>query len=195
MASQIDICNEALGLLGKLPIVDIDESTPNAQKCKVLWDSARDEALRMGEWNFVTTRVQLVQEFDPPLFGYDYVYTRPADCLRLIRVARYEYELDDETAPKISYRLEGAAILCNEAELFAKYIRSETATGLYDPLFCGFLAANLAAKLAGAFVLGAKVVQTMLELTKYRFAIAAGIDRKEAGPAQRRINSSWRDAR
>lgn len=195
MASQTDICNEALGLISKPAITDIDEGTLTSLKCKNFWENACDEALRVREWNFATVRVQLAQDFDVPIYGYDYAYTKPADCLRLVCVARDAYDMDRDTAPEISYKLEGDSVLCNEEELFAKYIKRVTETGLYDPLFCSYLAACLAAKLAGSFVLGMKAVQSMLELARYRLSLASPVDRQESGSSQRRINSSWLDAR
>jgi len=196
MASDVSICTQALGLLGKPGITALTDGSPAAVKCSQFYTDTLDEVLRAHEWNFATTRVQLVQDFlGTPVYGYDYAYGKPADCVKLIKVARTGYELDNDALPAISYKLEGNLILANEEELFCKYIVRVTDAGLFDSLFSFAFAAALAPKLAGAFNLGLKITQNMVQLAEYALANAKKIDNMESGTPQRRVNSSWLDAR
>lgn len=98
-ATNISICNEALGLIAAEPIVINTDST-NRTYCETFFARAYKEILASHFWNFATKRVFTV-ETDSPLFGYNNAFTIPSDCIRIWTVD------DDQSA---HYRRIGAVI-------------------------------------------------------------------------------------
>lgn len=80
-----DVCNMALGYIGKAPIVTIDDDSDNAMKCKLYYDNCRRQLLRSFEWNFARRQTQL-ERIDKELLGWSYVYNYPEDCLLVYSV-------------------------------------------------------------------------------------------------------------
>lgn len=53
MTSITQICNRALASIGtRSTIASIDEDSPEAQNCKLIFEDTRDEILSMAPWNF-----------------------------------------------------------------------------------------------------------------------------------------------
>lgn len=88
MASDVDICNLALGFLGDDAIIteiDPPDGSPQSEHCSRFYPIARDNMLEMHDWKFNTTRVT------PALIGstvteWQYAYALPAGCLKVLAV-------------------------------------------------------------------------------------------------------------
>lgn len=138
MASEVEICNRALGKLGAGRITSLDDATVEARACKDRFDTARDALLRRYAWNFSVTRTDLAASATAPSFGFDAAYPVPADCLRVL-------EVQDGAA----WKVEGGNILSDlSAPLYVRYIRQVTDAGSFDPMFVEALAAKLAYEMA-----------------------------------------------
>ena len=64
MASEVDICNLALGHLGDnatVSSISPPEGSAQAEHCARFYPLARDALLEMGYWNFAMRRVALAQ--------------------------------------------------------------------------------------------------------------------------------------
>ena len=57
--TKVNICNEALNMIGAKSIQSFDENTENARRCASIYDSSRKALLRMHPWSFAKKRVQL----------------------------------------------------------------------------------------------------------------------------------------
>lgn len=86
MASDTDIANHALRLLGQGTIVSLDDGSDTGNKVDDIYEDTRDNLLRSHPWNFATKRVQLARSSTAPAFEFDYAYVLPADWLRTISV-------------------------------------------------------------------------------------------------------------
>jgi hypothetical protein len=133
MASQTAICNQALIQVGHDTLADVDDSTPRGRKLLAAWPIVLDALLAAHAWGFATRRVALQQSATVPVWGYDYAYQLPSDCLRLL-----------EVYPDSAYQLESGQILSDEDEMSIKYVCRVTQTGLFSPLFALALADALA---------------------------------------------------
>jgi hypothetical protein len=195
MASQLGIVNEALGLLGEMPIDDIDDTQdPKAVKVKAFWDVARDQLLERFAWSFATTRVALQQDAEAPTYGFTYAYVIPADCIRVLEATAYTDDMDVDDRSKMSCRIESGRVLTNETAVYLKYVRRVEETGRFSPLFCSALAAALAAMLASALTKSGSTTQAMLQLAEMRLREARASDNIQSGAVMRKT-SSWKDAR
>lgn len=195
MASQLDIVNEALGLLGEMPIDDIDDTQdPKAVKAKAFWEITRDQLLERASWTFALCRAQLEQDATAPTYGFDYAYTIPSDCINIVDVTIYTDDMERDDRSRASYRVESGRILSNESTLYIKYVRRIEEPGRFSPLFASAMAGALAVKLGASMTKSAAVVQAMLQYSENVLRRAISMDIRQE-PVTSRIESSWDDAR
>lgn len=79
-----------------------------------------------------------------PLFGWDYQFTKPADCLRVNRVNGIESGEEDSER----YAVEGSKILCDSDEILLSYVFQETTTTNWPQEFINAFALLLASYIA-----------------------------------------------
>ena len=86
MPSVVDICNEALDLLGAATITALTQNSKEARLCNRNYELVRDSVLRAHPWNTAVTRKNLPQDATAPDFGFTYQYTLPTDpfCSRVL---------------------------------------------------------------------------------------------------------------
>ena len=99
MASVVDICNEAMDLLGAATITSLTENSKEARLCNRNFEKIRDTVLRAHNWNIAITRKQLAKDSDAPAFGFTNQFTLPTDpyCLRVISL--HTANVDNEISP------------------------------------------------------------------------------------------------
>ncbi len=138
MTSIVAVCNRALSKIGdELIITSVDDDTKPARYCKALYEDTRDFVLRSYPWRFALKRYVLAPLKEKPLFGYDYQFVVPSDCLRVWKTSNQQ-----------RYQVEGRHILADRNSFsFIGISRIEDAT-LFDPMFVEALALRLAAELA-----------------------------------------------
>lgn len=86
MASVIEICNRALSNIGNnRSINSLEEASKEAGQCSLYYESIRDAVLADFDWNFATKNIALADTNNPPQ-DWDYAYTYPTDCLRIIEI-------------------------------------------------------------------------------------------------------------
>lgn len=147
MASQIEICNQALTKIGASRVISIDDDVKQARALKAIYNAKRDAELAAHPWTFAITRAQLPASVTAPAFGWARAFPLPADCLQVVEVGEnYVLYVSDTRA---LFQIEARSILCDEASpLNIRYVRRETNDGLFAPLFAEALACRLAAEIA-----------------------------------------------
>jgi len=84
--TSLNIVNKSLLFIGADTIDALTDSSTRAEVCNELYADIRDEVLvatRYG-WNCAKKMVELTVEGTDPRFDYDYRYTKPLDCLRVL---------------------------------------------------------------------------------------------------------------
>lgn len=146
MASETDIANVALRLVGGTRITSLTQGTPNANAVQDLYDHTRDRLLEYP-WNFATKRVQLAESATAPAFGYDNAFTLPSDWMFTISVHD-----NDEGVGTVDYREEqvgNQVVLSTDVEsVYIVYTYKEIDTNIMTPAFRQALASALARDLA-----------------------------------------------
>lgn len=150
--SQTDVCNSALQRVGAARIMDITDNSREARVCAVAYDSNRRSELMKYRWKFATKRAVLAPDVTPPAFEYQYAYTLPADCLRVLL----------PTDPYLDWSVEGGKVLTNTLQspylganangsvapgspaLYLRYIADITDASQFDAIFYDMLALALA---------------------------------------------------
>lgn len=179
MASEIDICNLALGHLGDNATVaslEPPEGSAQAEHCARFYPIARDAMLELHDWNFATKRALLAQV----PFGFSqwkYAYLQPADCLRVVAVLDPAAASDHSVAIPAPFSQSGVGssgigqyqpqefvcetddegrevILTNQPNALVRYVAFVSDTTKFSPLYVTTLTWHLAALLAGPVIKG-----------------------------------------
>lgn len=178
MATDVEIANQALGLIGaRDTIASLTEDSNEAEKAALFFDSTRDELLQMAEWGFskgikaltllkqapgtpgsVSTAVAWDSTFPQPpwLYSYSWPDATALDVRAILPVLPnygYPYILAAAAAFEIGSDVVAAAdvrvILTNQPSAIALYTKKVTLTTLWSPLFVRAMQFALAAKMSG----------------------------------------------
>lgn len=148
MASQTEVVNIALTLLGETRVSSIDDDVKQARSAKALWNTSRDTAQSAYDWSFAMARQQLSPLADAPLFGPGMKFQIPSDCLRLVFIGDHYLGLDVTDyrgSPLPGYQIEGREILTDlGSPLNVRYIKRVTDVASWIPAFVSLFAAQLA---------------------------------------------------
>lgn len=158
MASEVDIANRALSMLGEIRITSLDDANKPARAMKARYNLLRDAELSAYPWRFAVKRTQLAAATDTPEWGYSTIYDRPVDDLRPIKVGGafvnadsigVFYESTGVYTDQSPYEIIAGRIHTDlSAPLDYEYIAQITDAGQFDPLFVEALAARLASDAA-----------------------------------------------
>lgn len=184
MASDVDICNTALGYLGdaaNVSAISPPDQSAQAKHCARFYPQALKEGQELHAWNFNTRRALLaLRTLTAPDVNnqWRYVYALPNACLNAIKVFDMNAQDDwsitlgsqqtqfwNPTPPlgtsytKVPFIREtlsdGTEVICtNQQDAMLMYTVLVTDSSKFTGLFVGFLAALLASKLAGPIVKG-----------------------------------------
>lgn len=187
MPSVVDICNEAMDLLGAATITALTENSKEARLCNRRFDTVRDAVLRSHLWNVAITRKSLPADSTAPAFGFSTQFTLPTDpyCLRVISF--WNSNVNNDIAAydsNVMYKIEGRKILSNESTCSIIYLGRVTDTEQYDPLLSSTIAHRLASETAYAITGSNALAQSMYSLYQARLSEARGMDALEGYPEQ-----------
>ncbi len=151
MASQVDVANLCLSILGKPSIASFLDNSNAARVINIEYDLIR-RALLTGRatWRFSVKRASLPALTAVPVSGpYTQQYALPTDCLRVLLAGDTwpgmdlsDYLMGPTDA---GYEVEGRNILCDYgAPLSLQYIYDVQDTTQFDAWFVVYLAAELA---------------------------------------------------
>ena len=169
--SEVQICSNALLMLGAKPINSFDDDSDRALLVSNLWANCRDGVLRSHPWNCAKDRVQLAPEATAPAFDFSYRFALPSDCLRVLSVG------EEGETPR--YKIERRRILFDESLLNLCYIfRNEDVT-TYDSLLVEALEAYIAMTCAYPITKSASEQEAMAGLYKFKLQQARSVDGME----------------
>jgi hypothetical protein len=151
MASQSDIANLALSILGKPSITNLTDNSNAARVLNIEYDMIRRGLLEgPGIWRFSVERTSLAASTQVPVSGpFTTMYALPADYIRALQVGDMYAGLDlsdyRQGPTDADYSIEGGFILCDYGSpLSLQYIGDITNTTLFNPNFVVYFAAKLA---------------------------------------------------
>lgn len=152
MASQNEIANWSLAMLGETSINDISDSVERAELLTAAWGPVRDQLLREKLWRFSIQRASLAADVATPDWGFDYQYSINGDVVRVIQVNDYYpqgvYYPDYVTGDSSLYKIEADKILTNlSAPLKVRWVINSVDVGLWDPCFARVMACDLAERI------------------------------------------------
>jgi hypothetical protein len=89
VASEVDICNIALGHLGdaaNIQSISPPDGSAQSEHCARFYPIARDALMEMHDWSFAMRRVALAPLASNPSSTWAYAYAAPSDMINVISV-------------------------------------------------------------------------------------------------------------
>lgn len=169
--SAVQICSNALLLLGAEPINAFSEDNTRALLASNLWPNSRDAILRLHPWGCAIKRVSLAPDVTAPAYEWTYQFTKPSDWLRTLAIG-------EEGVP-VEYRHEGGKILCEENPLKLRYIFRNENVATWDALLVAAAEAYMAVTFAYPVTKSASVYDAMKDLLTLKLKQAKTIDGQE----------------
>lgn len=77
--SALQVCSDALILLGAAPISSFNEGTDEANTCDRLYPDVKNTTLQIYPWSFSFKKVQLARTVNTPVNEWAYEYQLPSD--------------------------------------------------------------------------------------------------------------------
>jgi hypothetical protein len=187
MASVTSVCNNAIIKVGGSTITSLDDNTVEAKTCKSLWDDVLDDTLRSHPWNCAQDRASLNKLTAAPIFGFDYQYQLPGNCLRVLTLNDYAipyirngYVYSNSTP--IKYKIEGRKLLTDESEAKIVYLYHVTDMNQIDPMLREVLAARMAAEIAFPIAKNTGLVKSLWDIYEAKLRLCRSIDGMEGTP-------------
>ena len=171
--TDVDICNSALTKVGAERITSLTEENERARILAEQYPKIRDKMLRSHPWNFAIARLLLAPALGTPAFGFQYQFTIPADCLRIL-------EINSES----TWQKEGEYIVSDSPSVGIKYIKKIVDTSKYDATFAEALAAAIAADVSYSLVQSVTLKDTLLKEAEMAIRSARSFDAQEGTPGQ-----------
>lgn len=213
MASQVSICNQALGWLGANLITSLNDDNREAQLCKTNYPDIRNAVLEEREWTFAVRRIELAPLVVEPIYGYTNQFLIPPNVIRILNVPDTRFgDTDDnligtglggrsegpDQQPQLgTFRVEGLeettatgkVILANVDSLFLRVIIVVTNIGLYTPMFIQCLAQRIAADLAIPLTQNRNLQRDMWTLYEQKLGRASALDGIQGKQELKRSNA------
>lgn len=184
MPSIVDICNRALQKLGAERIISLSQDSTSARACNLAYEAVRDAELRSHTWNFSIKRASLAADATAPVYGYDYAYTLPSDCLRLLSNDHAEDFYPNK------WKVEGRKILSNaDAPLQIRYVSRVEDTTKYDAMFSEMLSCKLAMEMCEELTQSNSKRQLAAEEYKATMREARKMNAFENPPAEQEVDT------
>lgn len=173
-SSAVEVCSNALLMLGAQPINSFDDEADRATLVSNLWPNMLDAVLRSHPWNCAVKRSVLAPDAATPAFDYSYQFTLPPDCLRVLSVG--------EAGERPDFALEGRKILFDESSLNLRFVYRNSDIPSWDALLVQSAEAYVAMTCAYPITKSASVQKTMAELFEFKLRQARSIDGQENPP-------------
>lgn len=138
MTTKIDICNQALSLIGADSITSLEEQTSTARRMKTIYNTSKQALLRLHPFQCATKRIKLSPLSTAPEFEYAYQFQLPDDLVRIINTNTEDYVIESDR------------LLSNSNQLHLVYVFNLQNEERFDTLFTECLVLYLASKISKA---------------------------------------------
>jgi hypothetical protein len=189
--SPVEICSNALTLLGAEPITSLIDDSERARLCNRHYPKSVHEMLRRAPWGCALLRVVLGLASTNPLFNWAHRFAIPGDCVRV-----WATSLDvDEGGDGSPWDIEGKFIVTNVNSLSILYVQYITDTLLFDSLLEKAITYDLAEKLAFPVTQNMQVQPVFAKMRDDAIKSAGAVDGQEGSKKRYRSTSLTTDVR
>ncbi len=180
MSTDVEICNEALALVGANRITALADDTAEGGACTTFYETTKDSTLEDYPWRFARKRISLAKASTTPEYGFAQEYDLPADFLYLYEIDGLGIVVDaflpESNSGNNDWQIEGKKLLYSGGdEIKITYVHKAD-EGLFTPSFHKCLAANLAVELAPTLTESSTKMKDMKALYFERLRSAQGLN-------------------
>ncbi len=194
-ASEVAICNIALGWIGGDLIISLDDDSVEAKLCKANYEPLRDAVQEEREWTFAVKRIEPSALASAPLYGFDKAFQIPPNVIRVLQVSRFDDSVTSGAVAntgirssarggtgvgretRIEWLREGETIVANNAvRIVARVIQRIVDTTKFSAAFDQALAARIAMDIAMPLTNSLKIQTAMAGMYGDKMALAASTD-------------------
>ncbi|QIU92148.1 hypothetical protein [Yokenella regensburgei] len=196
MATRIEIINRALTKLGSDRLMSEADDNAASRAVAAIYDGTLDNLLRTYRWSFAIKRMQLSQLTEEPVFGYQFAYQLPSDCIRIDLITDYEhqdwwsYGWECYHLPIPRYQVEGRKILTDMDTVYIRYGARMPDPTTYDEAFTESMACKLAAELCETITQSSTKKQAALQDFDLSIKAARSASAIERPPIKQQ-DTSW----
>ena len=168
--TDIDICSQALVLIGEKPITSFTDGTTPAIASENLYEATVQDLLGNYPWRFATAQAQLTRLANAPATEWDAAYQLPNDLLSVETVMVQDRVIDFD-------RFEDR-LFCNATENDAVILEGtyRVAEQFWPPYFLSYLRFVLASKFAFSVAAQTETAQMFDQKAMREGAIARNRD-------------------
>lgn len=176
----------------------MSEADDNAasRAVEAIYDGTLETLLRTYRWAFAIKRAQLAQLTEGPVYGYQFMYQLPSDCIRIdvvtndVHLDWSNYEWSSYRLPIPTYQVEGRKILTDMDAVYIRYGARMPDPTTYDEAFTEAFACKLAAELCETIMQSSTKKQAALQDFSSAIAAARNASAIER-PAIKQQDTSW----
>lgn len=144
--TKLKLYNETLRIVGERRLVTVADTGESRQALDEAYDDALQYCLEQGQFNFAARTVALEDTVAiDPQFGYTYVFEKPSDFVRLMRISASGDLVDH---PLQDFMDEGNYFHASVDPLYIQYVSNHASYGLDLTLWPQSFAKAVAAYLA-----------------------------------------------
>lgn len=182
--SSTSVCNSALLKVGADLISSLTDGSRAANICNTLYTVIRDKVMGDAPWRNAVQQVQLSATGTTPLFGYNFSFQIPSDCLRVLTV-------DDGNWTVVS----GGLIYCNNpGPLNVTYIQRNTDETSWDERLAEAVSLAMGREIALALVQSVPLAQQLDKMYNMAIKEARALNAVVGSP-KHLIADIWTNAR
>jgi len=185
MAQVTDIFNVACGILGVPRVTSATDTTGPAVTLNQFWPALRDKVIADHRWNGVTKIATLDQIAAAPEANWDYQYTLPSDCLRVVTLNGEKNDPgSDRWAIATKANNQGRVLLTDESSAVIEYTADvgDAHAGNFEPGLVMTLGYELAVLAANSFGLSVSDIQVIRDERDTVKSDAKAVDGQEGSP-------------
>ena len=184
MASNVEICNLALTMIGCDKIAALTDDNSRARACNAVFEMVRDNLLVEHPWNFAIKRADLARLAEVTESNWDYFYQLPTDYIRVIKMTYDDYE----------FAIEDGKLATDEESVTIQYIYRVTNPGSFSKSFSYALSFSIALHICYTLSHDLNLLGLLQKQWPLVLANAKATDSQE-GTTQELMQDTWGDSR
>lgn len=190
--------NLALGHLGEPEIAAMADASKRARAIRTFFPVARDQLLRMKDWNFASTWHRPAADPQPGTGPFKIRYPMPEACVRIREIEGCEpaeWGVESAAADIGGALIEAEVLVTNRAQPNVRFTRNDVPVRLWDALFLPAFGHLLASYCATKLGRSQNTAENQRRKAMDLISTAATVDSKERGRQTGRPEPSWLQAR
>jgi len=140
---KLYVVNRMMIAIGQKTLASLGTDSKSQRLANDIFDGIVAEVFALPiDWHFATAYAELAQIATDPALGYDYQYTMPDGCVRVIstvdencRDVHYKYDIGVYCHTENGKVVQDDVLLCDQDEVFVKYIVLRTNPGHWPAWF------------------------------------------------------------